>query len=537
MDIMNAVVVHQRLLEDDMNNFINIPNSQKHPVELKIGSGGKNGVTFLTEFNHNKYVFKFQDESRAKDKTVYEAIIMKILQKFIARMLPIDKKRQPLLKVDSKGNTFVRFNGNYGIVNGESNNADDYLIVVPTQEMKAKNVVSSYAAKLPLTSKEAMNVANKQDIINENVRHRAPYDTVELMNKLYEFMYNLVLFARQTGFCHGDMHMANVVWDGEDRKFLLIDYGRAFILPQYMDIHDDPDLEEIANKLKEYIDNNSTNNSYRNTRLNVTRAFLGSAHPTRWLNPGKHMSYNKHVRYYEINEYQDDHPMRKEFMMDMDIAGFALSVFEVFYKKDKPYEQSTYKDMLNALKLGEEKPFVEITGSRLVVNWVPSRNMIQGYMNTCLNIVGTERCYRMIMYGLWHLAKCLWYYVPGRTKSVGLTDAEFFPMAYVIDTSICTTLYDNISEVYSNGDDIPIVLSKPYGTNGGMCRRKQGTVAGRKTSVASKDHKTQEREYVKLRATLRDYWVRKDDYTRKKYIVVNKKKIYLSDIRGKYSKV
>ena len=60
--------------------------------------------------------------------------------------------------------------------------------------------------------------------------------TKQFFKYLQNFYDALIIIADYTGFSHNDMHANNIVYDDSKQKFVLIDYGRAFINESFTDL-------------------------------------------------------------------------------------------------------------------------------------------------------------------------------------------------------------------------------------------------------------------------------------------------------------
>lgn len=85
--------------------------------------------------------------------------------------------------------------------------------------------VTTYAIPSPQTLWDIVKESNK--LTNETSRKAV---ALNVSKSVIDCLLKVLRYAASTGFSHGDLHAGNILWDGRQNKFVLIDYGRAFIL-------------------------------------------------------------------------------------------------------------------------------------------------------------------------------------------------------------------------------------------------------------------------------------------------------------------
>lgn len=114
--------------------------------------------------------------------------------------------------------------------------------------------------------------------------------------------------AKQTGFSHGDFHASNILFDRKDDKFVLIDYGRSYIHPTYMELVDDPN---VLQQLEEEVN--------------------GSRFPSAFTRT-THLQNDRNIDYNNNKEYEANAELNS-FMMSIDIAGLTMALYMQFHSE------------------------------------------------------------------------------------------------------------------------------------------------------------------------------------------------------------
>ena len=128
----------------------------------------------------------------------------------------------------------------------------------------------------------------------------------KLMHKFEQLLQDCISFSEQTGFSHGDFHAGNIMWDHSRNRLVLIDYGRAYIRPEFVS----PAVLSWPELLKSLDEYTSESEEYQPFELNKTTYHMLSPFTRIPIEP--HNSNNKRSR------------LKNRFMMQMDIAGLCV---------------------------------------------------------------------------------------------------------------------------------------------------------------------------------------------------------------------
>jgi hypothetical protein len=136
---------------------------------------------------------------------------------------------------------------------------------------------------------------------------------------LNQLLYQCFLLGCYIGFSHGDMHTGNILCDKD--KFVLIDYGRAFVNMHDVQINleiDDKKKSALMGQLNEII-------SSVNIPPGLTQEY-------KTLNGTTFLSYFTKNSMYLPMKMQVEHFNQRSHMIMMDIAGLCFFIYANFQK-------------------------------------------------------------------------------------------------------------------------------------------------------------------------------------------------------------
>lgn len=165
----------------------------------------------------------------------------------------------------------------------------------------------------------------------ENAYRSNPNRLGTLMVEVNRFFANLMRLASMSGFSHGDMHAGNVLWDQDQSRFVLIDYGRAFIDPSWVPVNAISETA-MAQRLGEIYNDPSYMDHYKSIVIGgVSFPILSS--------------------FTKVTPKDANTETKLAFMMSLDIAGLCFYLYEnntTFIQSLYPHAKNLYPIELDA---------------------------------------------------------------------------------------------------------------------------------------------------------------------------------------------
>lgn len=169
----------------------------------------------------------------------------------------------------------------------------------------------------------------------------------QMFTKFNAFLASCLKFAQKTGFSHGDVHLGNVLYDVKHERIVLIDYGRAFIPPEFMPQH----LRQLNPSLP-VADDDAYRDMKRDEIDTMTPKFLNMGSTSELLyRPYKIETANgAKNQFYFVNNYTKDVYIdpktfqnnpgdlleARQFMMALDIGSMCMMIYSQYYVRDDP---------------------------------------------------------------------------------------------------------------------------------------------------------------------------------------------------------
>jgi hypothetical protein len=277
-----------------------------------------NGNVIQRMFADRCLIIKFAKSAAADtpshDLLQQDALIMKAIQSAAIRF----QKHSFLTPV--QGQYVVEFSENNVYVSQDPDTQrpcvlEDFLLSDTLDPRLAQFCLTTYGVTSPLAL---------------NTMHRQAHNKIDtfgsMMIELNRFLKNMMTFASLTGFSHGDMHVGNVLWDERERRFVLIDYGRAYIHPAWVPYTalNEPAMQK---SLQSALDRQHVyKNVYR------TYNIKGVDYPI--------------MSYFTKRTPEDANTEEKaSFMMSLDIAGMCFYLYEhhtSFVQRLYPHANTLY---------------------------------------------------------------------------------------------------------------------------------------------------------------------------------------------------
>ena len=463
----------------------------------------------------------------------------------------------------------------FGPVHGANNTVLELIQHISDQAVLKKIINGSYYLQT-YAIRDSVTLYKRLYNSVKNVAGAIPFQ--QELRRISFTLKNALHFAVQTGFSHGDLHSGNVLWDGKHGRYTIIDYGRAFIIsqPAYTDaIAVDSALSdalaETTNRPKSdyYGAYTLVRNGKKNVKLNLLSSFT------------------------KVVDTPDD----GAFMMDMDIVGMAVWIFTTFnalslIQNALPFVYFCKYQSRNAYFIDEQLPddnwtrgiwgddlwvvkYGMLRFAQVLAKLAPSRQEVfQGktvniyfHDNLVDTMTATSPEHRPILYeGSCMLTIPAWKAAfikrneilkGGASKKIdgrgiaslsikdtknsmgGMVGGITMPPRHKAKyTHLPASRFDDFYDKHGNAKQpltpqVPTINAIHNGLKafGIMEGRSNVHTAHLQRAIEPKPS----RMYIEMKATGKQYWVRMDTETNKKYILLNKSPVYLGTIKGQYS--
>jgi hypothetical protein len=194
---------------------------------IKLITHSLNGA--VAKFDDSKLI-KIQhdiDAYRYYDLLIQDALMMSAVKHYPQ---PDKEKKYLLTPENDNGQYIVDFETKnvFRYMHPDEPNVQcisrDYLLEQALYPHLARPCLSFTPVPQPLSLVEVLFALKDHD--------QKPYQTlIGKLNFLFQILTDL---ASATGFSHGDLHAGNILWNLTGSRFVLIDYGRAYIDPQFI---------------------------------------------------------------------------------------------------------------------------------------------------------------------------------------------------------------------------------------------------------------------------------------------------------------
>lgn len=270
----------------------------------------------------NSYVFKFQHKdnncvivkvpTENGDALIQDVIIMQTILSLDETQINLDKTF--FLKFDKSNQCLIDFRKRrvtWKVLLTKSSipSINKNSLFQPSNK-SLEYVLMTYGIEKPINLLKMMQQADNYESIRS------------VISNLSRLFAECMKLAEKTGFSHGDLHAYNILFDHKTKQFVLIDYGRSFINDVYIDnlVNKQPkNLKELDEPVKVL---DMLQDEFDNDNFIYPSGFTRKSDTIIDIDPKINRSSNIYNNA-ELNK----------FMMSLDIAGLAFKLFVQYIDK------------------------------------------------------------------------------------------------------------------------------------------------------------------------------------------------------------